>query len=1114
MLDTIRQGTAVGPYDATLRTRDGCQVVVSLTLSPIRNGTGMVVGASAIGRDVSQRREAERRLNESEERFRSVFEHAPVGMMVASAADGKISQTNAAICRMLGYPAEELLRTTWMKLVYPDDRDSTRFSAENLILTEDALQGIEKRYLHRSGTPVWVRERVSTIRDDGGKPAHVVVHVEDITERKRTEEALRESEERFRIMADSCPSGIWVSDENGDAQFANRAYLNRSGLTADDIKGRGWEQTFHPDDAPRYIAAFDRAVATRTPFRAEARICNTAHEWRWIAAHAEPRFSPGGAYLGHVGITIDITDRKLAEESLRAAREAAEVSARHHEFQHSLIRAIHEGSPDGIVAVNREGLVVSHNSKFLEVWRIAADHAPEGGFTLSPGTLDAPLLASILDRVVNPQQFLERVKELYANPGMDDQSEIEFTDGRTLERYSTSLLTEQREYRGRVWFFRDITERKRAADELQSSEQKFRQLAENIREVFWILRPSDGTFLYVSPAYEAIWGRGCQDLYRDPLSWAEAIHPDDTGVAHTAFACQTKGEAVDSEYRIRTPRGEEKWIRDRAFPVRDSGGQLIRVVGIAEEVTDRKSYEDELIRAREAADAANVAKSRFLANMSHEIRTPMNGVIGMVQLLLETGLTAEQKRFASVAQTSAGALLSLIDGILDLSKIEARKVSLEKSNFELRPLVEDLVQVLGIEAKAKGLVLVSRVAPDIPLRLRGDSHRLRQILTNLAANAVKFTERGEVVLEAAVAERPEANQVTIEFRISDTGIGMRPDEIAKLFQPFVQADASTTRKYGGTGLGLAISKQLVELMGGKIGVQSLQGLGSTFWFTAIFETAEQDAEPVVAASAQQLRGDGEVRGGNILVAEDNGVNREVLSAQLEVLGHRASAVENGALAVEAVAGGGYDLVLMDCQMPVMDGFEATLHIRELNHSDIPIVAVTADAMPADRDRCLRAGMNGYLAKPVQLQRLSEMLVKWLRSRAEDASGRLPARLPEGRHELFNQRALLRRLLGERQLAGAILHSFLVDCPAHLNDLREMIEAADGPGACARAQALKGAAATASAESLGALAGALEQAGGAGQWERCRKLLSHLEDEFKQFREALAASGWVTGEEKQ
>ena len=614
-----------------------------------------------------------------------------------------------------------------------------------------------------------------------------------------------------------------------------------------------------------------------------------------------------------------------------------------------------------------------------------------------------------------------------------------------------------------------------------------------------------GTILTWNRGAETVFGYGAAEAIGKPMSML--LPSDRQHVLASAPEHVRAGTFISNHEGVGLHRdGRRIPLLGSGSPVRNAAGELIAISMILRDVSERKRYERELIRAREAADAANVAKSRFLANMSHEIRTPMNGVIGMMQLLLETALSAEQRRYAGVAQASGQVLLSLIDNVLDLSKIEARKVTLEKFSFNLRHTLESVVQLLGIQAKAKALNLALRVSPEIPELLRGDPHRLRQILTNLVTNAVKFTERGEVAVEAALQKQADG-QVTVAFRIVDTGIGMRPDEIARLFQPFAQADTSTTRKYGGTGLGLIISKQLVEMMGGKIGVHSLPGLGSTFWFTAVFETAEPEVAQPVTGGVDRRNG-GPVPGLRILVVEDNPVNREVLLAQLSRLGYQAAAVENGAEAVEALAAAGYDLVLMDCQMPVMDGFEATLHIREVHRSDIPIVAVTADAMPADRDRCLQAGMNDYLAKPVELQRLADMLAKWLP--APSAGGSAEARddpNPQG-PMIFNQDALMGRLLGDQDLAGAILLSFVGDCPARLDELRQRIAEADASGARLLAHSLKGAAATVAAEELCAFAGAIEQAGAKGQVARCAELMPRGMQVLERFRGALESAGWI------
>jgi PAS domain S-box-containing protein len=955
----IQAGFSVCPFERVFRGKDGRALDVQVSISPIRNPAGEVVGVSGIARDIRGRVQAERRLRESEERFREIFQHAPFGLCVTG-LDGRIIHANAALCRMLGYSAEELPGTAWAQLTHPDDLGPFLRWIEQWRQEPEACRDVEKRYIHRDGNVVWGRVRISLARDSEANPLCRVVHVEDITERKRAEEALHESEERFRLIADGCPSMMWVTDAEGGNTFINRAYREFSGATLEDVEGDKRQILIHPDDAPEYIGAFERAVREHTPFRAEARVRRADGEWRWFGSHAAPRLSPGGGYLGHVGLSSDITARRQAEQAL------------------------------------------------------------------------------------------------------------------------------------------------------QGSEEKFRQFAENIREVFWMMPPSADELLYISPAYEQVWGRTCDSLYRSPMSRMEAIHRDDQERAHSAFARQIQGEPAESEYRIRTPDGQEKWIRDRAFPVRDEAGKLIRVVGIAEETTERKHYEEELIRARLGADAANQAKSRFLANVSHEIRTPMNGVIGMVQLLLETDLTPEQRQFTEVAQSSGRNLLSLIDTILDLSKIEARKVTLENLSFNLRDTVADVIQLLRVQASAKRLDFAARVSLETPSHLRGDPQRLRQVLTNLCSNAIKFTERGAITLDAALQGR-NGGGVTVRFTVSDTGIGIGRDQVARLFAPFVQADASSTRRYGGTGLGLAICKQLVEMMGGTIGVDSREGQGSTFWFTAVFELA-----PAVQCQPanEQAGGPGPRRGtalrertARILLAEDNATNRQVAFAQLRKLGYEPAAVTNGAEAVEAIRDGQYGLVLMDCEMPVMDGFEAARHIRR-SLPAIPIIALTADAMPADRDRCLSEGMNDYLAKPVELRLLERMLAKWL-----PASGGCMAPAPgevsaERSTSVFNVEALLRRLMGDRKLAGTVLRGFLRDVPSQLNNLRARLDEADAPGARLQAHALKGAAATVAAESLCAIALAIERAGAAGQLDPCGELLPRAVEEFERFKGTLERNGWV------
>jgi PAS domain S-box-containing protein len=558
----------------------------------------------------------------------------------------------------------------------------------------------------------------------------------------------------------------------------------------------------------------------------------------------------------------------------------------------------------------------------------------------------------------------------------------------------------------------ELTQHRQAQESLATVEARLQHLLLTSPAIIFSIRLDEDLLVnYISSNIEDATGYSPEDYYADPRFAYQHIHPDDIPYINQQLGRLEEVERVSYDYRFRVSSGVYKWFHDDAVAVYGEDGKVREIVGSIVDIDERKRLEEEQAAARDRALEASRLKSEFLATVSHEIRTPLNGVIGMADLLLATPLNPEQLEYVKTMAYSADSLLVVINDVLDLSKVEAGKLILLETEFSPRHVAQSVVDLLLPRAREKGITMGVELAAELPQWVRGYEARLRQVLLNLVGNAVKFTEQGGVTVSTEIV-RPAAQgtdeaddrRFLARFTVRDTGIGLDEANYGKLFQPFSQVDSSLARKYGGAGLGLAISKRLVELMGGEIGVESAPGKGSTFWFTIPLHRTEDAAggdEPSVEnqvvvsrpnafvpvqqpAKEVVTNGNHQVLAGaaqpEILLVEDNQVNQMVALAQLKRLGYAVHAVNNGREAVEAVEHHAYAVILMDCQMPEMDGFEATRLIRALEERigrRVPIIAMTANAMNGDREACLDAGMNDYLAKPIRAEELRSVLRLWI-----------------------------------------------------------------------------------------------------------------------------------------
>src|SRR6476661_3427862 len=1069
----LREGTWTG--EVLFLSRDGQEVPVSQVLIVHKTEAGEIEFISTIARDIRERKKAE----EERQLLVTTIENSRDFIGVAS-MDGRPLLMNQAALDLVGLSSLDEARTKHITDFFmAEDLDFVQQSIMPAIMQEGSWRS-DFRFRHFvTGQPILVDYTLFLIKHpETNKPVGIATITRDIRDRKTAEDVLKQSEERFRSLIEASAQIIWTTNAEGEFVTEQSGWTAFTGQTYDECKGWGWLTFIHPDDRSYIATAWSTAVANRSLYEAEFRMRRHDGEYRYISCRAVPILEPDGTIREWVGANTDITERKQAEEALREQQAALRD-------RNVLLSSILESTPDIIVVKDREGRYVALNSfvanfffhgKPIEeiVGKDDAELMPPAAAVpimakdreiMEAGTTETyeeeifngetsnyflttkaawrdgqgniigliaiarnindrkqaeaelrdrnALLNSILestpDFIVvkdregrhvalnsNLANFLGKpIEEIIGKDdlellppdtaraimakdrqlmaaGITESYEEDVSQGETTATFFTTKAP-WRDAKGNILgiiaITRDISDRKQAEDAIKQSEERYRSLIAATSQIVWTA-DAEGR-CPDTPTLRAYTGQSEAEVVG--FGWLDAVHPEDRErTAQVWMEAAQTNSLYDTEYRIRAADGNYRYFQARGVPILNEDGSLREWIGTCTDIHDRKQAEFLMAKAKEAAEAASRAKSEFLANMSHELRTPLNGIMGYAQILQRSKVLNEEERARiDVIYQCGSHLLTLINDILDLSKIEAQKVELMPTDFHFPAFLQGVAEMCRIRAELKGIHFHFPSSPELPIGIRADEKRLRQVLINLLSNAIKFTDEGSVTFTVSFATEGK-----IRFEIRDTGTGIAQDQLQAIFQPFEQV-GDRRRQTEGTGLGLAISKRIVELMGSTIQVQSEMNVGSIFWFDVNLSQADEWVKTSQIDHRGQIIGIKD-RQPKIVVIDDKWANRSVISNLLSPIGFEVFEADDGQEGWEKILEVQPDLIVTDLLMPELDGFEVIKRVRESdNFKDIIIIVSSASVFETDQYRSLEAGGNTFIPKPVQATELLQKIQQYL-----------------------------------------------------------------------------------------------------------------------------------------